>query len=234
MVRITDCSIGSPLGFKVNDSERLDLDALVKALECYHGNKYVIGFDKSFVDTPHYHIHFHTVKAVTSNALKVFRSTLGKKFDWLTRADKFYTGQDLESADPLRWIAYAIKENVTSVTGYDLTDELKVLAKASLENKRQKKVISEKKANDEKEKKDYRAQLFNFVKENFPDTKSSGSEYYCDEYGAFCDTVIQFWINNEKFGSVKNTFLRQYYIEYKCKYSDDKWSPREIRKFIQG
>jgi len=159
MTRITEVKIGSPMGFKVNIGERVDLNVLVDDLKTYHGGKYIIGKDTMFIDTPHYHIHWFSVKVVTAGALKTFRSTLTKKLTWLTKSDKLYTGQEIDSADPDRWLAYCIKEELISVTGYEVTDKIEILRKASLENKRQNKVYSEKKAVIEKEKKDFKNKM---------------------------------------------------------------------------
>lgn len=168
MTRIQNVKVGDPMGMKVNISDQVDLDALLDALKSYHGGCYVVGKDVSFIETPHYHIHFFCVKGkgVTANALKVFRNSLKEKFAWLTRADKIYTGQEVESADPKRWIAYCIKEELVVTQGIEITDEIKILSKSAFENKRQNKVYSEQKKNEEKEKKEFKAKLLKFVREN--------------------------------------------------------------------
>lgn len=166
-MRIKDCSIGDPMGFKVNDGPSLVLSDIINALAIYHGNCYIVGYDKSFVEKPHYHINWFCAKPVSESARKVFRNSMGKKFPYLEKSDKLYTGEILPSADNDRWIAYAMKETLIDISGIELTDNIKILAKSCYENKRQNKVYSEKKENEEKEKKDFKAKMLAYVKLNY-------------------------------------------------------------------
>lgn len=211
MTRIQNVKVGDPMGFKVNITAETDLDKLIELLKCYHGGAYVIGKDTSFIETPHYHIHWFSVKIVTANALKVFRSTLKQKCDWLSRADKLYTGQDCESADPKRWIAYCIKEEYVKSSSIEITDEIKILSKSAFENKRQNKVYSEQKKNEEKEKKEFKAKMLKFVKENLdsyniPDIYKNA---FHDGYKIHL-LVTKFLKENDKVNSLKKHIIDSY------------------------
>lgn len=242
MTRIQDVKVGDPMGFKVNVEgipDEVVLSSLVASLSTYHGGKYVMGMDTMYCDKNHWHIHWFSAKEVTANALKVFRSTLKKKYTWLSKSDKLYTGQDLPSADKDYWIAYAIKEvnephGIASTTDIEVTPRIKTLAASILESKRQKKVISEKKANDEKAAKKEREEMYEYVIKNMPDYQSIGSEYYGDEQMAFECTVIKYKMSQIKFGCIKKHFLAQYYLEYKCHYAQEKWDEIQVYKYIHS
>lgn len=211
MPRIVNCVVGSPMGFKVNISDDLKLDDIVDALKVYHGDKYVIGKDTSFGVTPHYHIHFLCVKDVTANALKVFRTALGKKFTYLGKTDKLYTGQDLPSADSERWFAYAVKEEIVKIEGISHTPTLEILRKSSFETKRQNKVYSEKKANEEKEKKEFKDKILEYVKFHLPEyvIPDKYKNTINDMQKTRC-LVIKFLMENGKTGSLKKGIIDSY------------------------
>lgn len=234
MTRIKNVKVGDPMGFKVNITTEVVLNSLVDALKTYHGGKYIIGKDTKFVEKPHYHIHWFSVKEVTEGALKTFRSTLKKKLTWLDKGDKLYTGQDTESADKDRWIAYAIKEETIDVVGIEVTEEIKVLSKASLENKRQNKVYSEKKKVEEKEKKQFKDKMFEYIKIHISNFNDINDENYCNEKRAFDIACIDFLIKEEKYGSMKKIFLGQYYLEWKIKHSIQKWTSIEILTYLDN
>lgn len=242
MTRIQNVKVGDPMGFKVNVesiSDEVVLSSLVASLSTYHGGQYVMGLDTMYCDKKHWHIHWFAKKEVTANALKVFRNSLKKKYDCLGKADKLYTGQDLPSADKDYWIAYAIKEmnephGIWSTTDIEITPRIKTLAASILESKRQKKVISEKKANEEKDKLDEREKMYAYVIQNLPDYQSIGSDYYGDEQMAFECTVIKYKMTQSKFGCIKKHFLAQYYLEYKCHYAQEKWNELQVYKYIHN
>jgi len=229
MVRIKSVKKGDPMGMKVNvpfsdeDENQVALNSLISALETYHGNQYIVGKDTSFIDTPHYHIHFFCAKekGVTANALKVFRNSLKEKFAWLTRSDKLYTGQELESADPNRWIAYCIKETLVKSNGIDVTDEIKILSKAAFESKRQSKVYSEQKANEEKEKKEFKAKLVKYVRENLdhyviPDKYKGALTHYKIHL-----LVTKFLMEHDKVNSLKKHIIDMYVMH--CNIAINNW-----------
>lgn len=228
--------IGSPMGIKVNDESLvngLTLDALILLTQCYHGGKYVIGHDSLYVEKPHYHIHWLSVKESSEGALKTFRSnSIKKKFPDLAKSFRIYYAKDIPSADPMYWISYALKETVVTLRGYEMTEQMRIDCKSHLEIKRLKSIKSEKLANDQKEKRDFKDKMYAYVTMNLPDIHHVCGEYYCKEYEAFCVTVIEYLASVEKYGSMKLTFLRQYYIEYKLKYCPDKWSAVDVFKFI--
>lgn len=227
MTRIKNVVVGSPMGFKLNEDSGVELDELINLLKVYHGGAYVVGYDTSFVDRPHYHIHWFSVKVVSEGALKTFRSTLTKKLTNLTRGDKLYTGQDLTAADGDRWIAYAIKENYVKSETIEITEQQKILAKASYENKRQNKVYSEQKANVEKEKKEFKNKVYEYVKDNLE------SYEIPDMYkNKVKDTdkvrllVIKFLMEQDRTGSLKKAFIDNY-VMY-CNIKINNWDEFKV------
>jgi hypothetical protein len=212
MTRIQNVKIGDPMGFKVNISSETDLNGIISALKTYHGGKYIVGKDTAFIDTPHYHIHWFAVKPVTCGALKTFRSGLGNKLTWLTRSDKLYTGQDMDRADPDRWIAYCIKEEQILAEGIEVTEKILILKHSAFENKRQNKVYSEKKAIVEKEKKDFKNKMFKYVEDNIQNyqlpefQKQQGFQ----EHDKVKLLVIKFIKEQERYGSLKGGIIDGY------------------------
>lgn len=216
MPRITKVVVGSPMGFKVNICSELTevvLNSLIDSLKVYHGGKYVVGKDTMFKVTPHYHIHWLSVKEVSESAMKVKRNAMGKEFDFLTRADKLYTGQELESADPNRWLSYCIKEQLVKSDGIEITDEIKKLALVALETKRQKKVYSEKKEVETKEKNDFKKKLCEYVKNRLFNEDVKIPEQYAKVIGSkdiVKLSVIKFLMMNGKEGSLKKGIIDSY------------------------
>lgn len=216
MPRITKVVIGSPMGFKVNICSELTevvLNSLIDSLKVYHGGSYVVGKDTMFNVTHHYHIHWFSIKDVSESAMKVKRNALGKEFPWLTRADKLYTGQELESADKNRWLAYCIKEQQIKSEGIEITEEIKVLAKASLETKRQKKVYSEKKEVETKEKNEFKKKLCEYVKNRLFNEDVKIPDKYSKtitDKDIVKLSVIKFMLENGKEGSLKKSIIDSY------------------------
>jgi hypothetical protein len=231
-MRIKDCSVGDPMGFKVNDSPNLVLSDIIKSLEIYHGNRYIVGYDKSFIEKPHYHINFFCVRSVSENARKVFRNSMSKKFPYLDRADKLYTGEVLPSADNDRWIAYAMKETLIEVSGIEITENIKVLAKSCFETKRQNKVYSEKKENLEKEKKQFRDKLLEYVKLSYDSYKIP--DIYLQD--GFYDAhkvrllVIKFLKENQREGSLTKSHIERYTMY--CNIHLFEWDEYKIMKSL--
>lgn len=231
-MRIKDCSIGDPMGFKVNESPDLVLKDIIDALAIYHGNCYVVGYDKSFVDTPHYHINWLCVKPVSESARKVFRNSMGKKFPYLQKSDKLYTGEILPSADNDRWIAYAMKETLIEISGIELTENIKILAKSCFENKRQNKVYSEKKVNEEKEKKDFRNKLLSYVKLSY-DSYEIPDMYKQNGFGDAHKVkllVIKFLKENQREGSLTKSHIDRYTMY--CNIHLFEWDEYQIMKNV--
>lgn len=231
-MRIKNPKIGDPMGFKLNESSNVNLDELIDALKVYHGNCYVVGYDKSFIESPHYHIHWFAVKNVSESAVKTFRNSLKNKFPNLTRSDKLYCGEELASANPNHWIGYCIKENLIKSVGIDITDEIKILSKSCFETKRQNKVYSEKKVNEEKEKKDFRKKMFDFVKKEIDDKKLCVNEYDVIEYDAKVVRIqiIKFFMENERWGSLKKHHIDTNLLFVMSRLCN--WSPEDVDKFI--
>lgn len=233
-----DIPIGFPMGIKINLfdlKEGLSLEKLIELTNSYHGGFYVIGYDTLYVEEPHYHVHWFAVKETSSGALKTFRTNVIKKsYPHISKSFRIYSGQDIPSAEPFRWISYCIKETCIKSEGIEITEEIQVQAKADLEIKKLKKVRSEKKTIEEKEKKDFKEKMFQFVLMNAPDYQDKYGEFYGDEETAVKVTIVQFLMDVNKFGSIKEHFLHQYYLEYKANYAQEKWTALQVYKNVKS
>lgn len=236
MVETKKIPVGFPMGIKVNKEELINgltITELIKLTECYHGGVCVVGYDTLYVEKPHYHIHWFSNKETTEGAMKTFRSNvIKKKYPHISKSFRFYTGQDLPSAEKDNWLAYCIKETLIEANNIEVTDKMKVEAKAHLELKKLKKVHSEKKVAEQKQKQDFKDQMFEYVMKNMPDYQSVGTQYYGNEQMAFEVTCISFLILKAKYGSMKKIFLNQYYLEYKTTHCQDKWDALQVYKYI--
>lgn len=232
---VKNIPVGFPLGIKINLedlSDELTLEHLVEQFKCYHQDKYVIGYDTLYVEKPHYHIHFLSAKDTSEGAIKVFRTALKKKYPHLPKSFRFYTGQDLPTANTQNWLAYCIKEKLIKANNIEVTDEMVIEAKSHLEVKRLKKIHSEKKVTEQKEKQDFKEKMFAYVLQHQPDYQSVGTPYYANEQKSFEVTCIKYLIENNKYGSIKKIFLGQYYLEYKTKYCSDKWDAEQVYNYL--
>jgi len=228
---------GFPLGIKINEEELingLSIDELIRLTECYHGNNYVVGKDTQFCQKPHYHIHFFSVKDTSLGAMKTFRSNVIKKnFSHISKSFRFYSGQDLENVDPNLWLAYCIKETQVKVSGHSITDEILILAKSQFQVKQMKDVHSQKKKIEQKEKMDFKQQMFEYVKANY--TKYCKENDYEDKYGNVCITavrrlIIKYLREQDKYGSIVKFRIQQYTLEYLGKYCN--YSEKDIDLFL--
>lgn len=230
--------IGFPMGIKVNADELINgltIEELIKMTQVYHGNTYIVGYDTLYVTKPHYHIHWFSVKETTEGAMKTFRSNvIKKKYPHITRSFRFYTGQDLPTAQKQNWLAYCIKEKLIEVNNIEVNETMLIEAKAHLEIKRLKKIKSEQKADAEKEKMEFKDEMFAYVEKNMLDYQSVGEQCYGNEQMAFEIACIQFLVMKKKCGSMKIHFLNQYYLEYKALHSQEKWSPYQIYQYIHN
>lgn len=229
---------GFPLGIKVNDEdliEGLTLEALIEITKVYHGDHYVIGHDTLYCQKPHYHIHFYSVKDTSVGAMKTFRSNvIKKKFPHISKSFRFYTGQDLEGVNPALWLAYCIKENLVSNSMLEITDEIRIQAKAQLQVKQLKDVHSQKKAIEQKEKQDFKEKMLEYVRHNYLDYIKQYPELET-KYGNISPTVvrrliIKHLVQENKFGSIKKHILQQYVLEYLVK--NGEFTEADIEKFI--
>lgn len=222
----------TPIGIKLNLTsltEASTLDAIIQSLATYHKGCYIVGkdTDMSINKEPHYHVHFWAPKKVTKNALKTFRCELGKKFPTLTRSDKLYTGQDLPNADPLRWFAYAIKEEFIHQQGLDdKLDTIKGLALVEREFKKCKLVNSEKIVEKNNAKKELKDKLFDYI-EQYHQIRPKEEKEWWEKYLSFeeyvcshnhvCQAIISYYIQNDMFGHLSKTIIERYYKEYLAK-----------------
>jgi hypothetical protein len=229
----------TPIGFKINLTSLTDtvtLDCIIKSLETYHKGIYIVGKDThmSLDKKPHYHIHFWALRKVTTNALKTFRcEALKKKFDTLTRSDKLYTGQDLPNADPLRWYAYAIKEEFVTQSGLDdEIEELKKLALIEREFKKIKLVNSEKITEKNNVKKELKEKLFSYIQDEYRriapqpnddrfDSIFNTYEEYLMSHEYICNAIIRYYITHDMYGHLGKTIIERYYKEYLVKKGKD-------------
>lgn len=221
--RITDVKVGDPMGFKLLEEDmegHNTLDNVLDALKVYHGDKYIVGKDIECGENkrPHYHIHFFSIKDVKEGALKTFRSTLGKKINTLSKGSRLYTGQDLSNGDKNSWLGYAIKETQVKVSGYSITDEILIASQSHKQLKQMKQVRSEKIANQEKEKKDFKEKLLVYVREQLPyyEIPDKYKNKFNDrEYTKIRLLVVKYLMNNEREGSLKKGIIDTY-VMYCC------------------
>lgn len=232
---------GFPMGIKINDDELVEgctLDAIIELSKVYHDNCYIIGHDISLCDKPHYHIHWFACKETSEGAMKVFRSSvLKKKFPHLSKSFRFYTGQDLPDADPICWYAYAVKEQMIKIEGSlfaDQMERLEIERSVQNKNKQLKRVHSQKKAVEDKEKRDYKNRLFADIQKTMPDWQTAGGEFYMKEFKAFRVSLYKFAIAENRFGSLKPALIRQYYLEYKTTRCpvELRWTEEDVDRFL--
>lgn len=226
----------TPIGIKVSQSTVCDIDVLfgiAAALKTYHNGMYVIGRDSNYCESPHYHIHFWSSKNVSKDAIKTFKcKNLVKPFN-LKRTDKIYTGKDLPSADKIAWLGYAVKEEIITIDGFpdDIKSQIIHHAGVQLDIKKLKKVKSETIQEQLKEKKQFKDKMFGYIKDEYVsfciknedylsgkyDTKSGVVIPADDRYIIKC-MIVQFLMDNDKYGSIRKVFIDNYYKEYCGKY----------------
>lgn len=229
---------GFPMGIKVNDEELITdtmLDEIIELTECYHGGHYIIGHDTQYCQKPHHHIHWFAVKDTSEGAMKTFRSDkIKKKFPHISRSFRFYVGQDLPDAKPQLWLAYAIKETQVKVSGFSITDDILIGAKSQFEIKQMKQVHSQKKANEQKEKQDFKQKMLSYVFDNYMIYAKELKQEDLSEYkmSIVRRLLLKFLMLEGKFGSMKKHFVQQYYLEFMIMYGG--WDESDLEKFIFG
>lgn len=218
--------VGFPMGFKFNVEDNIDIDKLVAISQVYHGDKYVIGRDTNYCEKQHYHIHFFSAKVTSQGAMKTFRSNVIKKeFPQINKSFRFYAGKDLPSADPNMWIGYAVKEEFVRSSGLEITEDILVAAKSQMQIKQMKKVKSETIVNQEKQKKEFKDNLLAYVKEHLE--KYMGDKEY--EYIEEC--IVQFLMDNERYGSIKCGIIDTYYLM--CVVKLKHWTSSQVLNYVR-
>lgn len=240
MSKDKDIPKGFPLGFKINEDELtngLTIDKLIELTKCYHGDKYVVGKDTLYCDKTHYHIHFYSNKNTTKDAMKTFRTNkIKKEFPHIGKSFRFYTGQDLKDVNPELWLAYCIKETQVKVSGFSITDDILIQAKAQLQVKQLKNVHSQKKALDDKAKKDFKTQMLEYVRDKYSDfvktgfLKDAGFDNGVFQPRPVRALLIRYLKEQAKYGSLKKHFLDAYVLEFMCVYAN--WGEQEIEMYI--
>lgn len=213
MVKSTKNPIGTPMGFKLIASdvdESRTLEKYVDLFSAYHGGKYIVGYDSQLCDSPHYHIHWHSIKEISENAKKTFRAEI-KKAMFISNASKLYFGKDIPDADPECWLAYAVKEQQVLCT-VDVSDGFNSKIGTQLEIKKLKKIKSQSIESDKKVKEEFKDKLFAFVKENL------ALDYNGNLVSSSIrEAIVMFLLKEEKYGSLQPRFIRQYELEYMIK-----------------
>uniref|UniRef100_UPI00404AAC16 hypothetical protein n=5 Tax=Pseudomonadati TaxID=3379134 RepID=UPI00404AAC16 len=229
--------LGHPMGVKINEQDLKDdfnLDTIVELTKTFHGGKYVIGYDTQYVENKHYHIHWYTIKTTNTNAMKTFRTNVFKKANpELSKSFRYYAGKDLPSASPTWWVSYAVKETVYRAVGIEITPEMDIERGTILEIKKLKKVKSETLADKDKEKKKNRHDMYEYVKYHFPNYYETILDGKMTEHAVFVELVVQYMISLDKYGGLRMTFIRNYWIEWKCKHSQEIWNPSQVAHYIQ-
>lgn len=142
--------------------------------------------------------------------MKTFRSNVIKKtFPHINKSFRFYLGQDLPSANPEFWLAYAIKETQVKISGHSITDEMLISAQSHLQIKQMKQVKSEQIKNKDKEKKEFKEILLNYVKDNLPLYVPPRPTETSDETKIQL-LIYRYFRENEKYGSMKKGIVDSY------------------------
>jgi len=232
---VKDIPIGHAMGVKINACDIKDyfnLDTIIECLEKFHGGEYVIGYDAKFVEKPHYHIHFFTKRETSTGAMKTFRSSVfKKKYPGLPTSFRYYPGKDVPTASPTWWLSYAIKETIVKVNNIVVTPEMEIERGTMLEIKKLKKVKSEALADKDKKKKDQKTEMFAWVVSKIALLMEENPKY--TEYDAFIELICSYFMSVEKYGSMRLTFIRNYWIEYKVAHSPFyKWLPKDVANYV--
>lgn len=218
------------VGLKINcdvvDKMKVTISDIAKWFEAHHKGVYVIGKDTKFMASaepkPHYHIHFITdatesaVKAQKSKKLKEFQD---KGIDTGGRTTKMYIPKEIKEADPLVFIAYAVKEEIIFRHEQYNTEDFDVLRKTQLEVKKLKSFHTQKEQIKKDEKKEFKDKMFDYINEHL-------DHYASQKYLSLTDDIhklvmllmIKFLKENERYGSLKKCFLEMWYLEYSVKY----------------
>lgn len=237
--RIRDVKVGDPMGFKLLEEVcgHNTLDEVLDALKLYHGDMYIVGKDNEngVNKRPHYHIHWFSVKDVKQSAMRTFRNSLAKKVPELSNACKLYTGQDLPSGDRNSWLGYAIKDTQIKVSGFSITDEMLIASQTHRQIKTLKAVHSEKKANEEKAKKQYKQKMLEYVKENLdsyevPEKYSEKYSHGLTDYKKIHFLVIRYLKDTEREGSLKKGIIDTY--EMYCCVHILHWDEYQIDNYL--
>ncbi|WP_445772262.1 hypothetical protein, partial [Rheinheimera sp.] len=137
------------------------------------------------------------------------------------------------SASPTWWVSYAVKETVYRAVGIEITPEMDIERGTILEIKKLKKVKSETLADKDKEKKKNRHDMYEYVKYHFPNYYETILDGKMTEHAVFVELVVQYMISLDKYGGLRMTFIRNYWIEWKCKHSQEIWNPSQVAHYIQ-
>lgn len=236
MPSLTDLHVGHPMGVKINEQDLKDdfnLDTIVELTKNFHGGKYVIGYDTQYVENKHYHIHWYTKKATSTSAMKTFRTNVFKKANpELSKSFRYYAGKDLPSASPTWWVSYAVKETVYRAVDIEITPEMNIERGTILEIKKLKKIKSESLADKDNEKKNARKDMYDYVNSRMPNYFEKIEDKKYTEYSAFVELCCEYFMSVEKYGSMRLTFIRNYWLEFKCRYSTEKWNAEQVAYYI--
>jgi len=198
----------------------------------HHNGCFVIGLDSKYFGSskteskPHYHIHFFTdskeeaVKTMKSKKLADLKS---QGYETGGRTTKMYIPKDKEGADPLVFIAYAIKEQVIWSHDSYKTEQMELLRHTQLEVKRLRSVYQSKEQEKKDTKKEFKELMYEFIKLNWSEYIQT-NEGLINNYGevdnieTFRRLCIKYLIQEERYGSIKKCFIDIWYMEYLVKY----------------
>lgn len=211
------------VGLKVNENTLttdITLDSIYEMLKPYiHGDQFVIGYDKVYAQTPHYHFHFVSQSQFkTITAMKLRKLKLGKTC-------KLYQAKEYAGARVETWFGYACKENIIKTGSVNL-DDVKIEAGVQLQIKILKANHAKKEGYKKEEKQKFKDLLFAYVdkswKNNFGQLQKE--IYICSytdmptQLGWFkviCLTIADYGIENNRF--MMRAHLERYALEYLVK-----------------
>lgn len=223
------------VGLKINkdvvDKLNITIKDIADWFTPHHNGVYVIGLDSKYFGTgseskPHYHVHFFTdskqeaVKTMKSKKLSELKD-IGA--DTGGRTTKMYIPKEKDGAEPLVFIAYAIKEEVVWCHQDYKTDQMELLRKTQLEVKKLRSVYQSKEQEKKDKKKDDKELMFEYIKENYTNFIANNEEF-TNKYGEYHNhpivirLMIQYLVKENRYGSLKKVFLEMWFLEYSCKY----------------
>ena len=210
------------VGLKVNENTLttdITLDSIYEMLKPYiHGDQFVIGYDKVYAKTPHYHFHFVSQSQFkTITAMKLRKLKLGKTC-------KLYQAKEYHEARVETWFGYACKENIIKTGSVNL-DDVKIEAGVQLGIKVLKANHAKKEGYKKEEKQKFKELLFDYVdkkwKNNFIVSNEVDVCNYTDmptQLGWFkviSLTIVDYGSENNRF--MMRAHLERYTLEYLVK-----------------
>nr|UOF81913.1 hypothetical protein [Cressdnaviricota sp.] len=215
------------VGLKINEDvlakTGLTIKQIAEWFTPHHRGEYVIGRDSMFTaGKPHYHIHFitdSTESAVKAQKSKKLSELKEKGIDTGGRTTKMYIPKEIDSADPEVFLAYATKETVVWRHEKYNNSSFDVKRNTQMEVKKLKHIHSQKQQIKQDEKKEFKDKMFDYIQENY-DHYALENDYDIQQTNrtVIMLLMIKYLRENERYGSLQQRILENYYMEYFSKY----------------